>query len=69
MRIDFFVIFSALSLFVCACNSPRVERTTGKDKDAVSTYVIAHLVSVARISPKVKFITDGKLGAGAWGEL
>ena len=50
------------------CNSPHVERTSDKNKEGITTSLNSHFISVVPDSGKVRFISDGSLGIGSWGD-
>ena len=59
-----------LAMTFNGCQSPRVEKTIGKNKTGMETYLNAHLLTLSPSSNKVAFSSDGELGvrdeAGAW---
>ena len=58
MNIKFLIV--AILLLV-GCHSTKTEVTTNNNKEAMTSYVNAHMVSVAVGSDKARFVTDGKI--------
>ena len=48
-------------ILLASCHSIKTEVTTNKNKEAMTTYVNAHMISVAVGSAKVRFVTDGRI--------
>ncbi|HEX2586124.1 MAG TPA: hypothetical protein VHL14_13420 [Steroidobacteraceae bacterium] len=48
-------------LLLAGCHSTQTEVTTNKNKEGMTSYVNAHITSVAVGTDKVRFVTDGRI--------
>ena len=58
MKIKILIVAAFL---LAGCNSTKTEVTANKNSEAMTSYVNAHMISVAVGSAKVRFVTDGRI--------
>lgn len=61
----------SLAIVLSSCHNsaaPAVKNTVAKNQIGMEEYLNAHLITVLPDSGKVRFMTDGSLGIGNWGD-
>ena len=70
MKCRWLICCFSLVMVLGGCHKPAVpavEKTVGKNQIGMEDYLNAHFITVVPDSGKVRFMTDGSLGIGNWG--